>query len=135
MAVKFLEPSEGNTIFKFNNPRDRIAARFLARRSVKTKQQENARALDVEILESTIVNDRGEEAAGPTGNHTIFESDHITQIMDNERLEPGDGFTLCFASRNPKSRFKKFGFERMSPDEVNGYDEPPPDFFDDDARE
>jgi hypothetical protein len=131
MPVKFVEPSEGNTIFKFNNLGDRFEGRFLARRSVKTKQQESARALDVQILESIIVNDRGEEAEGPTGNHTVFESDHITQLMDAAKLQPGDGFRLCFGSRNPKSRFKKFGFERMTQEELDAYNEPPPEFFDD----
>ena len=134
MGVKFLEPTEGSAIFKFDVPRVRIAARFLARRSVRTKQQESARALDVDILESVIVDERGQETTGPTGKFTIFESGHITQIMDGANLQPGDGFTLCLASIDRTSRFKKFGFEKMGPDELDGYDEMPPEFYED-ARE
>ena len=111
---KKLEPAE---IFKFTTPGDRIHAKFLGRRVVKTRSQEAAPVLDIEIIESRI-----DEESGPTGVHRVFESMHIKQLFDEMAFEPGENFILQFCSVTEKG-FKKFALEKI---ETPGSDAPPP---------
>jgi hypothetical protein len=53
---------------------------------------------------------------GPTGKFGIFESDGITQIMDNANLVDGDVFYSRFDSLN--GRFKKFAYKKLNEDEI-----------------
>jgi hypothetical protein len=49
----------------------------------------------------------------PSGIHTIFESTHITQLLDEAKLEYDDFFILQFCSTG-KNNFKKFALEKES---------------------
>jgi hypothetical protein len=111
MSLPKLKAEEGE-IFKFINPDDRIHAKFLGRRNVKTKNQDNASVLDCEIIESNVVDARGREEEGPIGLHSIFESTHVRQLMDQAMLKPGDEFFLQFCSVDKASKFKKFALRR-----------------------
>jgi len=64
--------------------------------------QETASVLDCEIVESNVVDNRGHESEGPTGVHSIFESSHVTQLMDRLALKPGDGFFLTALRYRPE---------------------------------
>lgn len=108
-----LPPTNNTPTFKFENPGDRIYARFIGRRfNVQTKKTaEPSTLLDVEILNSLI---DGED--GPSGKFGIFESSGISQIMDSEALNPGDVFYLRFDSLD--KRFKRFAFKKLSEQEA-----------------
>lgn len=101
-----LKPEEG-TVFKFERPGQAICARFMARRSgVQTKSVATlSKCLDVEILEATDI-----DTVGPA---TIFESSHITQLMDKANLTAGQGFVLKFCNVDRKTRFKRFAYKRL----------------------
>ena len=88
-ATKDLVPEDNAPLFKYTTPGDAIDAKFGGRRRGVKTQQGIAIALDVNILESNVVGDKP-----ITGYATIFESGHITQIMDRENLSPGDRFVL-----------------------------------------
>jgi hypothetical protein len=115
-----LAPEDGAPIFKFASVGDHVVAKFVGRRrDVKTKQG-TAIALDVEILASTVVGDKS-----VTGPHSVFESGHITQLLDRANLATGDVFVLRLDSVDRKSRFKKFAFKKVI--DTNGSDGEPPD--------
>jgi hypothetical protein len=120
-----LPPEDGAPIFKFTDIGDSFVAKFMGRRTgIKTKAANGtATALDVEILASEL---RGDENP-PTGPHTVFESTHISQLMDQQGLVPGDAFILRLASIDRKSRFKKFYFKRLSESDVATYSDDSPD--------
>jgi len=120
--TKNLNPVDDAPIFKFAEIGDAIDARFIDRRREVTTKQGLATALDVEILESAVTD--GESV---TGKLTIFESGHITQLMDAANLSPGDRFILRLHSVNKASRFKKFFFQKVvdEPSDENGGDSPP----------
>jgi hypothetical protein len=101
-----LEPDEG-AVFKFERPGQAIVARFVARRkNIRTKSATGlATCLDVEILQST-----GSDIVGPA---TVFESSHITQIMDRANLSAGQAFVLKFHNVDRRTRFKRFAFKRV----------------------
>src|SRR5437870_2138753 len=93
-SFRNVPPEDGSPIFKFETIEDSFIARFVRRRrDVKTKTG-TAVCLDADILCSTV--EDGEK--GPIGSHSVFESSHITQIMDTAELRPGDVFVLRFAS-------------------------------------
>ena len=123
---KDLPPEEG-TVFKFEKPGDAIVARFSGRRrNVSTKKSATpATCLDCEILSAVNSN-----ARGPA---TIFESGHITQLMDRVGLMPGQGFYLRLHEVDGKTRFKKFSYKRLIENDLgNDYkDDPgePPAYF------
>ena len=123
--IEGAEPEGGNPIFKFETPGDLIIAEFLGRRSVKTKASKDgtpARALDVKIVESKV-----NGGSGPEGPATIFESGHVTQILDGANLEAGDAFALRYHSQDRASRFKRFVFKKYSADETAELLGMPPD--------
>jgi hypothetical protein len=110
--IKNKEPEGGAPIFKFEKPGDLIVAKFCGRRTVTVKSIKSdtpGRALDVIIIES-----EKSGRPGPAGPHTIFESDHITQLLDGANLKPGNGFSLRYDNQNRSSRFKAFAFEKLS---------------------
>src|SRR5687767_14960478 len=77
--TKNLPPKDGCPIYRFQAVGDAFVADFMGRRrGIKTKQGD-AIALDVDICASM----GSESVAGP---HSIFESGHITQIMDKANL-------------------------------------------------
>jgi len=107
------QPQDDSPIFKFTTSGDAIDAEFVGRRhNVKTKTGE-AIVLDVNILDSVVVGDQP-----VTGRHSIFESSHVSQIMDMAGLNPGDRFVLRLHNVNRKSRFKKFYFKQVGEAEV-----------------
>jgi len=112
--IKGREAEGGAPVFKFEFPGDVIVAQFRGRRTVNVKGSDNgpARALDVFIIES-----ESRAKPGPQGPATIFESGHITQLLDGANLNVNDVFSLRFVSQNRKSRFKAFAFEQLSDDE------------------
>ena len=101
-----LEPDEG-AVFKFDRPGQAIVARFVARREgVHTKSVTGlATCLDVEILQAT-----DSDIVGPA---TIFESSHISQIMERANLSAGQAFVLKFYNVDRRTRFKRFAFKRV----------------------
>jgi len=101
-----LAPVEG-AVFKFETPGQAIVARFVARRKgIKTKSVVgSATCLDVEILKAT--------NGGMAGRATIFESSHISQIMDSANLTEGQAFLLKFYDEDKKTRFKRFAYRRV----------------------
>jgi len=105
-------------LFKFENPKDRIHARFVGRRRIRTQTQSAAPILDVDIIESVQVDSYGNELAGPTGPHSIFESKGITQLLDDANLQPDDEFILCFDGFG-KNNFKRFGLKILKRSEGN----------------
>jgi len=114
-----LKPEDGS-VFKFSNAGDHIVARYIGRRrDIKTKTG-TAIALDCEILASTVIGDKS-----VTGAATIFESSHVTQLMDRANLSPGDVFVLKLDSVDRKSRFKRFAFKKIT----DGSEEEPPDDY------
>jgi len=113
-------------VFKFQTEGDRIDATYNGRRTVKTQTQGDASVLDVDIIESVQVDDNGVESPGPMGPHSIFESKHITQLLDEANLQPGERFILCFDEIG-KNGFKRFAFERAGNGNGNG------DFANDDV--
>ena len=100
-----LEPDGGGALVKFTTPGDTIVARFIARDGVQTKMGAGTR-LSVNVLESNI------EGVEP-GPASIFESGHISQILDREHLAPDEGFMLKLCAIDQKTRFKRFGFQRL----------------------
>jgi hypothetical protein len=114
--IKRREPEGGAPLFKFEKEGDAIVAEFRGRRTVNAKaiKSDNpGRALDVIILQSEVSGQ-----PGPTGAHTVFENGHITQLLDDANLQPGDVFSLRYASQNRATRFKAFAFEKLSAEEV-----------------
>jgi hypothetical protein len=101
-----LEPDGGGAVVKFANTGDAVVARYVERETVKTKMGESRR-LSVDIVESNI------DGVEP-GPAAIFESSHVTQIMDRKRLTAGQGFMLKLCDIDKKSRFKRFGFDRVT---------------------
>jgi hypothetical protein len=99
---KDAKPEGGLPIFKFDVPGIAIAARFNDRRQIETKLG-SGKCIDVDIIECS--------DAETTGPHTIFESKHITQILDSHPLSRGTRFYLRFHEVDPKSQFKRFVFE------------------------
>src|SRR5215831_12446280 len=97
------KPDEGN-VFKFDSPGDRIHAEYKSRRTVTTKQGEG-KILECEIFESRI---NGGTEAGPSGQAVVFESGHITQLVEKYGLKDGDAFILQFCGVDKKTRFKRF---------------------------
>jgi hypothetical protein len=103
---------DGSPIFKFETIEGSFIARFVRRRrGIKTKTGV-AICLDVDILYSTVEDGK----KGPTGPQSVFESNHITQIMDSVELKPGDIFVLRFAALS--KRFKRFYFKKLSESEL-----------------
>src|SRR5262245_22264946 len=101
---KNLKPKDGLPIFRFEKTGDAIAARFLRRRDgIRTKLDNDARAVDVEIIESSDELTRGE--------HTIFLSTHLKKIFDEYQLSPGDRFVLKLCSVDEDNGFKRFACE------------------------
>ena len=101
-----LEADGGGSVIKFSRIRDAIVARFIGRDTVRTKMGEGKR-LRVEIVETNI------EGVEP-GPAVIFESGHISQIMEKNKLTLGQGFMLKLCDIDRKSRFKRFGFDRLT---------------------
>jgi hypothetical protein len=101
-----LKPEEG-AVFKFERPGQAICARFIARRNgVQTKSVTAlAKCLDADILEATDT-----DMVGPA---TIFESSHITQLMERANLSAGQGFVLKFCNVDRRTRFKRFAYKRL----------------------
>lgn len=101
-----LKPEEG-TVFKFDRPGQAICARFIGRRSgVQTKSVTAlGTCLDVEILEAT-----DGDMVGPA---TIFESSHISQLMERAKLTTGQAFVLKFCNVDRRTRFKRFAYKRL----------------------
>ena len=117
--TKNLPPEDGAPLFKFADIGDSFVAKFMGRRTgIKTKAGVGeATALDVMVLASTL---RGDENP-PTGPHTVFESTHISQLMTQHNLEPGNAFILRLASIDKRSRFKKFYFKRLKDSDLAAY--------------
>ena len=99
--------AEDASVFKFDRAGQAICARFIARRSgIQTKSVTAlASCLDVEILEATDT-----DIVGPA---TIFESSHITQLMDKANLTAGQAFVLKFCNVDRRTRFKRFAYKRL----------------------
>jgi hypothetical protein len=128
--IEGAEPEGGAPLFKFEKPGDLIIGEFRGRRTVKTKASKDGvpgRALDVTIIESKV-----DGRPGPTGPATVFESGHVTQLLDGAGMNPGDAFALRYHSQDRVSRFKKFAFKKYSEAETAELlGEPPePDFGD-----
>ena len=133
--IENVEPQGGNPIFKFEKPGDLLIGQFVGRRTVKTKASKDsqpARALDVFVIESKL-NGR----AGPTGPVTVFESGHISQLLDAANMMAGNAFALRYHSQDRATRYKKFAFKKYSEDETEELlgeptddDEPPPPDYD-----
>jgi hypothetical protein len=102
--LKDLQADGGGSVVKFTRPGDAVVARFVGREKVTTKVRENSPRLSIEVVETNI------EGIEP-GPAVIFESDHIIEIMDREKLTPGQGFALKLC--DIKKRFKEFGFKRL----------------------
>ena len=117
-----LQPDDGGNLVKFTNPGDAMVARFVGRETVKTKMGE-AKRLSVDVVESNI------DGVEP-GPAAIFESGHITQLLDRKRLIEGQGFGLKLCEIDKKSRFKRFAFDRVA-----DIDDCPPDGSDVHERE
>jgi hypothetical protein len=100
-----LEAYDAGNLVKFSRVADTIVARFLYRDMAKTKMGISKR-LSVEILESNI------EGVEP-GPGAIFESNHISQIMEKNKLKAGQGFMLKLCGIDKMSRFKRFGYQRV----------------------
>src|SRR5262249_45820835 len=93
-----VKPEGTLPIFRFEDAGQKIVAKFLGRRECNTKIGAG-RVLDFEILEN----------AGPErGEHSTFESTHITTIFDRYQLQPGDVFYLRLDSIDGKTKFKRF---------------------------
>jgi hypothetical protein len=103
--LKDLQPDEGGSVLKFTRPGDAVVARFVSRERVKTKIRENSTRLSIEVVETNI------EGIEP-GLAVIFESTDITEIMEREKLTPGQGFALKLCEIK-RSRYKRFAFKRM----------------------
>ena len=101
-----LEADGGGNVIKFSRIGDAIVARFIGRDTVRTKMGEGKR-LSIEIVETNI------EAVEP-GPAVIFESGHISQIMQKNKLTVGQGLILKLCDVDRKSRFKRFGFARLT---------------------
>lgn len=115
-----LEPEESE-FFKFRNHGDRIYARFIGRDNIKTKNQEAAPILYCKIIESRV----NDEDVGPTGVHKIFESTHVTRLLNEAKLQLDDYFVLKFCSTDETDRkMKRFALKKV----------PPPDAEDDGAE-
>src|SRR5262249_25611862 len=99
-----VKPEGTLPLFKFEEPGQKIVAKFLGRRECTTKIG-NSKILDVEIQENN----------GPErGEHSIFESGHLTTIFDRYQLQPGDVFYLRLDSIDGKTKFKRFAFKLIS---------------------
>lgn len=103
-------PEEGGEMVKFERPGDAIVAQFKGRRTVKTKLQEAASVTRCLIVNSTIPN------ITPGIKASIFEGTHVKQIMDDNNLQPGDGFVLRF--HETVKRFKKFYFKKLTDEQL-----------------
>jgi hypothetical protein len=115
------EPSDSsNPIFRFEVPGDQFVGKFIGRRhGVKTKTG-TANVLDVDIRASKLVN--AESVIGP---HSVFESSHITQLLDGALLRPGDIFVLRLHSVDKKSGFKQ-GFKKFYFEKITKHDDEVP---------
>ena len=47
------------------------------------------------------------------GHATIFESSHISQLMERANLTAGQGFVLKFCNVDRRTRFKRFAYKRL----------------------
>src|SRR5262245_2365418 len=106
---KGTKPRGGLPVYKFRKPGDSIVASFIRRRDgIHTHIDDDARTIDCDILECSDGKTHGE--------HSIFESTHLTSLFDEANLNKGDRFYLELFDINPESQFKRFSFELIDQD-------------------